>query len=116
MQRATLAILLAMSAASPSRSEEAAKASIPEDRFLWLEDVTSERSLDWARARNAESASVLATPEEAALEKRILDILDSKERIPDVQKLGAYYYNFWRDAKNPRGLWRRATLDEYRKP
>ena len=28
---------------------------------------------------------------------------------------GACYYNFWRDAKNPRGLWRRTTLDEYRK-
>jgi prolyl oligopeptidase len=116
MQRATLAILLAMSAATPSRSEEAAKASIPEDRFLWLEDVTGPKALDWARARNAESSKVLATPEEAALEKRILDILDSKERIPDVHKLGAYYYNFWRDAKNPRGIWRRTTLDEYRKP
>ena len=32
-----------------------------------------------------------------------------------IQKLGPYYYNFWRDAKNPRGLWRRTTLDEYRK-
>src|SRR5206468_5018871 len=23
---------------------------------------------------------------------------------------------FWRDAKNPRGVWRRTTLEEYRKP
>jgi prolyl oligopeptidase len=29
--------------------------------------------------------------------------------------LGAYYYNFWRDGQNPRGLWRRTTLEEYRK-
>src|SRR5262245_21810765 len=115
MQRATLAFLLAMSAATPSGAEEAAKATVPEDRFLWLEDVTGDKALDWARARHAESSKVLATPQEAALEKRILDILDSKERIPDVHKLGAYYYNFWRDAKNPRGLWRRTTLEEYRK-
>ena len=32
-----------------------------------------------------------------------------------IQKQGRFYYNFWRDAKNPRGLWRRTTLDEYRK-
>src|SRR5262249_28334489 len=25
-----------------------------------------------------------------------------------------YLYNFWRDATNPRGLWRRTTLDSYR--
>ena len=32
-----------------------------------------------------------------------------------IQKEGRYYYNFWRDAKNPRGLWRRTTLEEYRR-
>ena len=32
-----------------------------------------------------------------------------------IEKIGPYYYNFWRDAKNPRGLWRRTTLDEYKK-
>ena len=117
MQRFAFALALAMSTAAGSTAGEADKTSpAPEDRFLWLEDVTGEKSLDWARARNAESAKVLATPEEAALEKRILEILDSKERIPDVEKHGRFYYNFWRDAKNPRGLWRRTTLEEYRKP
>jgi prolyl oligopeptidase len=119
MQRLAFAfaLALAMSAAAGSTAGEADKTSpAPEDRFLWLEDVTGEKSLDWARARNAESAKVLATPEEAALEKRILDILDSKERIPEVDKHGRFYYNVWRDAKNPRGLWRRTTLEEYRKP
>jgi len=33
--------------------------SSDEDPWLWLEDVTAERSLDWARARNAESQDVL---------------------------------------------------------
>ena len=27
---------------------------------------------------------------------------------------GEYLYNFWRDAANPRGLWRRTSLDSYR--
>jgi len=41
---------------------------------------------------------------------------NSRERIPQVAKHGAYYYNFWRDDKNTRGLWRRTTLEEYKKP
>jgi len=104
-----------MSAAGPTAANDAAKAPVPEDRYLWLVDVTGEKALDWARARNVESARVLETGDFAAIEKRILDILDSDARIPYVQKLGPWYYNFWRDAKNPRGLWRRTTLAEYRK-
>jgi prolyl oligopeptidase PreP (S9A serine peptidase family) len=45
-----------------------------------------------------------------------LSILNSKDRIPAVAKHGKFLYNFWRDEKNVRGLWRRTTLDEYRKP
>jgi prolyl oligopeptidase len=86
-----------------------------DDSYLWLEDVTGEKALDWVRARNAESARVLETGDFRSLEKRILAILDSEARIPQVEKLGRWYYNFWRDAKNPRGVWRRTTLDEYRK-
>jgi prolyl oligopeptidase len=111
MLRLALAVVLAMSA----NATAADVAPAPEDRYLWLEDVTGERSLEWARARNMESAKVLETGDFAALEKRILDILDSDARIPYVEKLGRWYYNFWRDAKNPRGLWRRTTLEEYRK-
>ena len=54
-------------------------------------------------------------PEFKALDERLLKILDSKDRIPGIAKHGPWYYNFWRDDKNKRGLWRRTTLDEYRK-
>jgi len=87
------------------------------DPFLWLEDVTGERALAWVKSRNAESTAELArNPEFQALDGRLLRILDSKEKIPFVRKHGPHYYNFWRDEKNKRGLWRRTTLDEYRKP
>ena len=49
------------------------------------------------------------------IRERLLAIMDSKERIPSVSKRGQFYYNFWRDEKNVRGLWRRTTLAEYRK-
>ena len=87
------------------------------DPHLWLEDVTGEKQLAWARARNAESMKALAnTADFTSRERRILSILDSKEKIPFVSKIGDRFYNFWRDAKNPKGLWRRTTLEEYRKP
>ena len=86
------------------------------DPYQWLEDVLGEKPLAWAQERNAESVGELARSTEfRTLERRILEILDSEARIPAIRKIGPYYYNFWRDAVNPRGLWRRTTLDEYRK-
>ena len=88
-----------------------------QDPRQWLEEVTAAKALDWVRERNAKSTSELAkSPEFAALDDRLLKILDSKDKIPLISKEGTWYYNFWRDAQNPRGLWRRTTLEEYRKP
>jgi prolyl oligopeptidase len=87
----------------------------PPDENLWLEDVTGERALAWARERNGEAAKALESGDFAKLEARLLSILDSEARIPVVEKIGPRLYNFWKDARNPRGLWRRTTLDEYRK-
>jgi len=87
-----------------------------EDPRQWLEDVTGERALGWVRERNAESTKVLADNDAfRATRDRILSILDSTARIPYVAKRGEHFYNFWQDAKNPRGLWRRTTLAEYQK-
>ncbi len=32
-----------------------------------------------------------------------------------MRKHGKFYYNYWRDDKNVRGVWRRTTLEEYKK-
>ncbi|MDB6171523.1 MAG: Prolyl oligopeptidase [Chthoniobacteraceae bacterium] len=88
-----------------------------EDPYLWLEDVTGEKALTWVRERNAESAVELESGKSfKELEQAILTILDSDSKIPFITKYGARFYNFWRDAQHPRGLWRRTTLEEYRKP
>lgn len=88
-----------------------------QDPHEWLEDVASESALDWVRERNAASERELtARPEYAALRGRLKTILDSKERIPYVGYHDGHFYNFWRDATHERGIWRRTTLDEYRKP
>lgn len=88
----------------------------PTDPYRWLEEVTSVKSLAWAREENAVTTGALAeTAAFRALEGRLRSILDSEEKIPRVRKIGDLYYNFWRDARNPRGLWRRTSLAEYRK-
>jgi prolyl oligopeptidase len=86
------------------------------DAYSWLEEAAGEKALAWARERNAETAKELAgTADFAQLKGDLLRILDSRDRIPYVTKRGKYLYNFWRDDKNPRGLWRRTTPGEYRK-
>jgi prolyl oligopeptidase len=87
------------------------------DPYLWLEDVLGERALAWVRARNAATEQVLqARPEYAPTREAVLDVLNSEARIPQVSRRGEHLYNLWQDAAHPRGLWRRTTLAEYRRP
>lgn len=93
-----------------------AAAAEPADPHGWLEEVMDEKALDWVKRRNVESEGPLATnPEFGPLRERFLTILNSNARIPLITKHGAHFYNFWRDGKNKRGLWRRTTLAEYRR-
>ena len=86
------------------------------DPFLWLEDIEGEKALEWVEARNSESLAVLQSlPEYQTLYDRNLAVYDSKEAIPYPRIRGNYLYNFWRDAGNERGLWRRTTVAEYGK-
>lgn len=126
-ERALVAFVMMLISASlfQARSlaaENAAPSGAPgngqsmEDPYLWLEEVTGDRALAWAKAQNADSTRELeASPDFEKIRQRLLSILDSKERIPYVSKHGAFYYNFWRDEKNVRGIFRRTTLEEYRK-
>jgi prolyl oligopeptidase len=84
------------------------------DPYLWLEEVTGERPLDWARAHNAVVHSRFADSDRfRELERRILDMLDTDTKIAYPSRRGPWLYNFWRDAEHPRGLWRRTTFAEY---
>ena len=101
-------------AAEPSSESQPQPAGDP---YSWLEEVTGQKALNWVREQNALSTKELeSSPVFETIRTRLLSILDSKERIPYVAKHGEYYYNFWRDEKNPRGLWRRTSLAEFKKP
>jgi prolyl oligopeptidase len=87
-----------------------------DDPFLWLEDVTGDKALAWAKAQNAITTKELeAQPGFEDGRARLASIMDSKDKIPYVGKRGKYLYNLWKDADHLRGLYRRTSLAEYRK-
>ncbi len=89
---------------------------ILDDPYMWLEDVNGDRAMTWVRGENSICTNQLDTvPGFKDMQEKLLTIMNSRERIPGVAKHGKYYYNFWRDDSNPRGVWRRTTLDEYKK-
>jgi prolyl oligopeptidase len=85
-----------------------------DDPYRWLEDVTGDEALDWVRARNQPTLAEFGDERFEQMRTEALEVLDTDARIPYVVRRGDYLYNFWRDAANPRGLWRRTTLDSYR--
>ncbi|MEB3984284.1 prolyl oligopeptidase family protein [Mycobacterium sp. 663a-19] len=95
-------------------SEAAPGGDMTEDPYLWLEDVTGAEALDWVRARNEPTLTEFCDASFERMRAEALEVLDTDARIPYVVRRGEHLYNFWRDAANPRGLWRRTTLDSYR--
>jgi len=87
------------------------------DAQQWLEDVSGEKALSWVKAQNQITRNKLDN--DAGFKQLRSDlqvILNSKDRIPGIRKMGDAVYNFWTDAEHPRGIWRKTSLDEYRKP
>lgn len=87
-----------------------------DDPYLWLEDVEGEAALEWVADRNAETEAALAAGSGfASLKERLREVLDASDRIPYTVRRGEFLYNFWRDAEHVRGVWRRTTMEQYRK-
>ena len=103
MQLKTLVLLAGLTTISPLWAGE--------DPYLWLEGVDDEKSLDWVRTENALTAERLTSkPLFDELYSEAKTILNSASRLPEVELKGDWLYNFWRDQKNPRGVYRRTTL------
>lgn len=86
------------------------------DPWLWLEEVEGERALKWVRERNTQSRSLLEGDGRfKTFKEQALAILTAPDRIPSGTYRGGYVYNFWQDETHVRGIWRRATLESYRK-
>ena len=85
-----------------------------EDPYIWLEDVHGEKPLAWVKEQNARSTAILkADPDYQKDYDALLKILDATDRIPYGSVDHQYVFNFWQDAANPKGVWRRTTVADY---
>ncbi len=92
----------------------AAVADNAADPYTWLEEVEGEEALEWVEEQNKISLSYLeALPMFEPLRAQNLENYDSDEKILTPALRGGFVYNYWKDANNRRGLWRRTTLDDY---
>ena len=83
----------------------------------WLEDVEGDAQIDWVKERNSEAIERIGEPSDKPLYGRLLEIMESDEKIPFIGRvLNGLYYNFWQDETHVQGIWRRCTPEEYRKP
>lgn len=115
MRSYLLAAAMSVTALTASAAPPAVP-SMPEDPYVWMEEIEGERALAWARAENATSLPTLQSDlRYAAMRGEALTILQAKDRIPGVSFTGdGKLSNFWQDATHVRGLWRKTTLDSYR--
>ncbi|MFI7604287.1 prolyl oligopeptidase family protein [Micromonospora sp. NPDC049366] len=88
-----------------------------DDPYLWLEDLDRGDAAEWVRDRNAETVAALTGSDTFAVRQaEIRQVLDAEDRIPWPGWRGdGFFYTFWKDAAHPRGVWRRTTLDQYRR-
>ncbi len=86
-----------------------------DDPYLWLEEIEGDRAIAQVKQWNAATEALLtAPPEFEPARKRALAILDDEQQIAAPEDvIGAHVTNLWRDADNPRGLWRISPLEPY---
>ena len=118
----TILTMTTDAAASPSAATDSNKAKEEEDPYLFLEEVESEESLTFATTANERCLSALGDPTLGPSYSRILNVFESKDRLAYATVYGydkddleqKVVYNFWKDAQNPKGIWRKTTLEDYK--
>lgn len=115
LMRATLfALLLAPLLSCVLASGAFAVTTDTVDPYAWLEDVHGEKPLAWVKEQNAASLGRLkADPRYQKDYDSILEVLDAADRIPMGSLSHGFVYNFWQDAANPKGIWRRTSIADY---
>jgi len=110
MRAAIFGLLIMTSGAAAAAQQDISS----DDPYLWLEDVSGQRAMDWVNSHNARSQAVLeADPRYQQYYNDALAIAQAKDRIPYGSLIGGKVYNFWQDADHVRGIWRRASLESY---
>src|SRR5271169_3014199 len=86
------------------------------DPYLWLEEIEGDRALQFVEQQNQLTLNKFGDAKFESDRDMLASIYDRPDNIPFITRRGAFAYNLWKDAENPRGLWRRTTLNEFRRP
>ena len=85
------------------------------DDHLALEEVNGTEAMAFVAKSNQRALAALTGDRRYETFRRQAEaILTATDRIPGPGFLGDGIGNFWQDAANPKGIWRRTTLDSYR--
>src|SRR5215472_11343231 len=85
-----------------------------DDPYLWLEEVDGARALAWVEVENAKTLARFGDARCDDDRDVLAAIFDRPDNIPLIGRRGSRVFNFWKDADQPRGLWRATTLASYR--
>ena len=81
--------------------------TIPNDPYLWLEEVEGKEALAWVESQNKESANTFDNkPRFEEFKKSFSQILLDKDFLPHPTIYNNKIFNFWQDEKNSRGILR----------
>jgi prolyl oligopeptidase len=85
------------------------------DDHLALEEVNGTEAMAFVAGENQRALAALTGDRRyETFRQQAEAILTATDRIPGPSFLGDGIGNFWQDAANPKGIWRRTTLDSYR--
>lgn len=85
------------------------------DDHLALEEVDGAEAMAFVVEENRKALAALTGDRRyEPFRQQAEAILTATDRIPQPSFLGDGIGNFWQDATNPKGVWRRTTLDSYR--
>ncbi len=112
-----VALGVAIVVAGAVGARQAHSAAKDNDPYLWLSDIHGAKALAWVAKQNAKSDAFLKQdPDYAADHDAIQQSLNTHDRIPLGRLEHNEVFNFWQDESHVRGLWRRTSVADYRKP
>lgn len=108
-------VVSVFSGCQTSQFSQAKRMGIFDDSYIWLEEIESDKSLEFVKSENERTLNHFReNPLFQKIEKDARSIYLAKDRVPLVTLKNGELYNFWQDKKNPRGIWRKTSVESYK--
>jgi prolyl oligopeptidase len=89
-------------------------ASAQDDAYLWLEERTGPRALEWAKSESGRAhREITGDLRFRSYLDKTLSMFVGDGTVESGSVMGDHYYSFQQDAQNPIGRWQRTTFESY---